>query len=78
MSYNFRITSTFIKKRKKLSKIIKKRIDRAMKEILPNPYSAGFELAGNLEGLWKKRIGKYRIIYEIDEKEKIVIFHTVD
>jgi mRNA interferase RelE/StbE len=78
MIYNFRITSTFIKKRKRLPKTIKKRIDKTMKEILCDPYSTGFELVGNLEGLWKKRIGKYRIIYEINEREKVVIFHTVD
>ncbi|OYT43516.1 MAG: type II toxin-antitoxin system mRNA interferase toxin, RelE/StbE family [Candidatus Aenigmarchaeota archaeon ex4484_56] len=78
MSYNFRITSTFIKKRKRLPKTIKKQIDKAMKELLCDPYSAGFELVGNLEGLWKKRVGKYRIIYEINEIEKVVIFHTVD
>jgi len=51
MSYNFRITSTFIKKRKRLPKTIKKRIDKAMKEILCDPYSAGLKLVGNLEGL---------------------------
>jgi len=30
------------------------------------------------KGLWRVRIGKYRVIYEIDEKAKIVVFHDVD
>jgi mRNA interferase RelE/StbE len=42
-----------------------------------NPY-IGIPLVGNLSGLWRVRVGKYRIIYEIDEKEKIVVFHDVD
>jgi mRNA-degrading endonuclease RelE of RelBE toxin-antitoxin system len=32
--------------------------------------SNGIMLVGPLKGLWKVRVGKYRIIYEIDEQEK--------
>jgi len=38
----------------------------------------GIMLVGPLKGLWKVRVGKYRIIYEIDEQEKMVIFHDVE
>jgi mRNA-degrading endonuclease RelE of RelBE toxin-antitoxin system len=31
-----------------------------------------------LKGLWRARIGKYRIIYETDEKEKVIVSHDVD
>ncbi len=47
-----------------------------MKEILSNPYS-GVQLVGGLKGFWKKRIGKYRIVYEIDEDNKLVLFLDV-
>jgi len=30
-----------------------------------------------MEGLWRWRTGKYRIIYLIDEKEKAVVFLDV-
>ena len=35
-------------------------------------------MTGPLKGLWRVRIGKYRIIYEIVEREGIVVFHDVD
>jgi len=34
----------------------------------------GVPLIGPLKGLWRVRVGKYRVIYEINEKEKIVVF----
>jgi mRNA interferase RelE/StbE len=49
----------------------------ALKEILMNPH-VGVPLVGPLKGLWRVRIGKYRVLYEIYEKEKIVVFHDVD
>ncbi len=78
MSYNFRLSNTFLKKRKRLPDHIMNRLINVMKEILVNPHTSGVRLTGDLTGLWKKRIGKYRIMYEISENEKIVVFHTVD
>jgi mRNA-degrading endonuclease RelE of RelBE toxin-antitoxin system len=48
-----------------------------LKETLTKPDN-GIMLVGPLKGLWKTRVGKYRIIYEINEQEKIVVFHTVE
>ena len=56
---------------------VKSRLVEALREILVNPH-AGVPLVGPLKGLWRVRVGKYRIIYEIDEEEKIVVFHDVD
>ena len=36
-----------------------------------------FPLKGELSGLFKLRDGSYRIIYEIDRKEKNIIVHFV-
>lgn len=56
---------------------MKERLVKAVKEILNDPYS-GINLKGNLREYWKKRVRKYRIIYKIDESEKIVIFFDVN
>jgi len=44
--------------------------------VLSNPYR-GIPLVGDLKGLWKWRMGAYRIVYEIDEEHKIVRFLRV-
>jgi len=77
MPYKARFSRTFLKKEERLPNDVKPRMVEAIREILMNP-NVGVPLVGPLRGLWRVRIGKYRVIYEIDEKEKIVIFHDVD
>jgi len=76
MTYKARFSTTFLKKEKKLPKQIKDRISEAVRQILTDPYR-GVPLIGDLKGLWRHRVGDYRIIYEINEKEKLVTFHLV-
>jgi mRNA interferase RelE/StbE len=56
---------------------VKSRILKTIKETLVKPDS-GIMLVGLLKGLWKVRVGKYRIIYEIEEQENRVIFYDVE
>ncbi|GEM_PF-738123 len=66
-----------LKKHGRLPSHVKPRVRGALREILTNPH-IGVPLVGPLKGLWRMRIGKYRVIYEINEKEKTVVFHDVD
>ncbi|MBC7080813.1 MAG: type II toxin-antitoxin system YoeB family toxin [Thermoplasmatales archaeon] len=54
---------------KRLDEKTRNRVKKIMKEILQDPYS-GIPLTHPLKGFWRKRIGKYRIIYQIKEEEK--------
>ena len=77
MPYTARFSKGFLKKEKQLPNEVKSRIVKTLKEMLMKPDS-GIMLVGPLKGLWKVRVGKYRIIYEIDEQEKRVIFYDVE
>jgi len=46
-------------------------LDRVIRDLETSPYS-GKPLRGELSGKWILRIGDYRIIYRIDEDEKIL------
>jgi mRNA interferase RelE/StbE len=72
-----RFSKVFLKKEKQLPNQAKSRIVKTLKETLMKPDS-GIMLIGPLKGFWKVRVGKYRIIYEIDEQEKRVIFYDVE
>lgn len=76
MSYKSIFTRSFTKEFDKLPRDVKERILEALEKVAETPY-AGTKLRGKLEGLWRWRIGKYRIIYLIDEKEKAVVFLDV-
>jgi len=75
--YRARLLNNFLKQEKKLNAEVKDRVIEAVEGILSDPYS-GVDLKGNLRGYWDKRVGKYRIVYKIDESEKRVIFFDVD
>ena len=64
----------------KLDQQIAKRITSKLREIanLDNPRSVGKPLVGNLAGLWRYRVGDYRIICYIDDGELVILVVDVD
>lgn len=67
-------TDTSRKQLKKLDKTMQKRILDYMDEVelLENPRFRGKALVENMKGLWRYRVGDYRIICEILEEEVVI------
>ena len=76
MPYKFIFVRSFTKQFDKLPNDAKEQILKGLEKAASDPY-AGLRLHGKLEGLWKWRAGKYRVIYLIDEKESNVVFLDV-
>ena len=59
---------------KKLDTATQMRIKALTQELesLENPRSKGEALVGNLGGLWRYRVGDYRIICEISDSELLI------
>ena len=60
----------------KLDNSTKQKIQRFITELLPNsenPRLNGKALQGNLKGLWRYRIGDYRLICQIKDNELIIL-----
>jgi mRNA interferase RelE/StbE len=74
--YRIKYTKRFDKQLEKLGKenavkilnYLHKNIDRT-----ENPRALGKELTGNRKGYWRYRVGDYRIICDIQDKECIVL-----
>ena len=62
-----------VKDLKKLPVSIREKALLVVEKILVQDPNAGRPLSGQYKGLWKYRIGDYRIIYAI-EKSRLVIF----
>lgn len=76
MGYKVRSTKQFDKQFAKLDKSVKKQILDWLDEHIednPNPRHTGKALQGNLKGYWRYRIGNYRIICDIIDKELVVL-----
>ena len=61
--------------RKYLKRIPKKDVDNiksALKELVYNPYAGDIEKMGGDKNVWRRRVGAYRLLYEIYENRQIV------
>jgi mRNA interferase RelE/StbE len=64
---------------KSLAKIDRKQADRIWEFLevelvnMNNPRSKGKALSGNLKGLWRYRVGDYRIICQIIDNEVVIL-----
>ncbi len=50
---------------------VKPSIKQALKSLSADPFS-GAPLIGELSGLWKFRVRRFRIIYELDRKARVI------
>jgi mRNA interferase RelE/StbE len=57
---------------RKLDKPLQERIGKKIELLKNNPH-LGIPLVGNFSGMWKLRIGDYRIIYQIKNEQLILL-----
>ncbi|MGB5756371.1 MAG: type II toxin-antitoxin system RelE/ParE family toxin [Acidimicrobiales bacterium] len=53
-------------------------VEFMLSALLDNPHRVGGRLQRELAGLYSARRGAYRVVYEIDEKERAVVVLRVD
>jgi mRNA interferase RelE/StbE len=74
--YRLQTTLKFDKQIKKLNKASQQQIvDYLLKNVnkSKNPLSVGKALTGNKKGLWRYRVGDYRIICNIQDNECVIL-----
>lgn len=76
--YAVRITPEGIRHLDRLpQKVRAAALEAIFSTIAVNPRRAGKLLLGELEGLRSARRGDYRVIFEVDEDERMVVVHRV-
>ena len=75
MAWRIEIDKDVQRSMAKLDKQISKRITTKLREIaqLDDPRSAGKALTGNLAGLWRYRVGDWRILCYIEHAVLVVV-----
>ena len=76
-SYRILTTKRFLRHLKRLDSSIRDRIIEAIREVSERPY-LGSTLIFDERRLHKFRVGDYRVIYEIDDEKKAILFLIVD
>jgi len=67
--------------RKNLARFPKKdqkRIATAMREFVFNPYEGDIEKIEGEINVWRRRVGNYRILYEVDATRKLICVRDVN
>ena len=76
-SYRIVTTRRFLRRLKKLDRGVRDRVLDAVQMISERPY-VGSTLVFDERRLYKFRVGDYRLIYEVDEEGRRVLFLVVD
>ncbi|MCK4623189.1 MAG: type II toxin-antitoxin system RelE/ParE family toxin [Desulfuromonadales bacterium] len=76
MPYSLKIKQSALKEIQRLDKPDQKRLIETIDKIADNPH-IGKLLKGEFSGLRRIRVGFYRVIYEINEGEVLILFLRV-
>ena len=71
LAYTDSAMNTFLSLDKSIQKRVKKYMDEVQK--LDNPRARGHALTGQLSGLWRYRVGDWRVICQIKDTELIIL-----
>lgn len=76
MAYEVEITPEGLRHLNRLPDKVRAAVVETMTgSIAEDPRRAGKPLKGELEGLYSARRGEFRVIYEIDEEDRVVLIH---
>ena len=76
MARTIEYTTSALRQLKKIDREISRRITRHMDDrvaVLDDPRKIGKALAGPFKGLWRYRVGDYRVICEIQDRRVVVL-----
>ena len=59
------------------TKVLNAAVPSSSAALAENPHQLGKALVGELESLWSAQRGDYRIVYEIDVDNKVIVVHRV-
>jgi len=73
MSYKLVYTNTAYKDIKKLDIVARKRIGKKIEEYSKGPILNSKKLTNSLIGTYRWRIGNYRVVFDIDNKNIVIL-----
>lgn len=72
MNWDLRVDNGVKKFLKRIPRKDAERIDTVIHGLVFNPYAGDIEKMDGEEDTWRRRVGAYRILYEILAKQKII------
>lgn len=73
MAYEIEFTRAAVKAFDKLQVKDRRRLSDALDELERDPHSQGSRKIAGSEGLFRVRVGDYRIVYRVEEEQLVVL-----
>jgi mRNA interferase RelE/StbE len=77
MAYSIEFRPTARKMIAKLPRSVAKRIEPAIQALADNPRPAGSVKLHGYDHMWRIRVGNYRVVYEIQDDNQIIVILVV-
>lgn len=77
MQWDIKIARRVFKQMKQISKKDVQRLFLVLRSLPQNPYSGDIEKLEGEENVWRRRVGVWRIIYEIFPKQKFIFIEDI-
>ena len=72
MSWKLRVAKRVLKETKRIPKKNALRLLFVLEKLTENPYQGDIEKIKGEENIWRRRVGNYRILYEITSKKRYI------
>ena len=72
MNWRIKIAKRASKEMRRIPKKDAKRLLFVLEKLTENPYQGDIEKIGGEDNVWRRRIGNYRILYEIIPEQKYI------
>jgi mRNA interferase RelE/StbE len=73
MSYHIAIANSAKRDMRRLDSSLQQRVAIRLQVLRNNPRPSGVKKSRDRENEWRIRVGDYRIIYEIDDDERLIV-----
>lgn len=78
MNWELRVAKSAKKNILRFPKKDKERIIQSFRDFIINPYSGDIEKVEGKENVWRRRVGNYRVVYEINIKDKLIYIEDIN
>lgn len=78
MNYEVRVANSAKRNLLRFPLKDRKRIETALNEFISDPYSGDIQKLEGYKNGWRRRVGNFRIFYDIYQDEKIVAINAIE
>jgi mRNA interferase RelE/StbE len=78
LKYEVRLSKRAIRELGSLDSIVKRRVVSRLEELAEEPFPRGIVKLQGRDGVYRVRVGDYRILYEVLTGERLVLVEKID